>query len=154
MKPELLFFKYAFPCAQVLLDQKKINKETYQELKEMFEQNQTPNKEFLENTFKAGFRRLKTIADQMNRSPWDNDVIEKYFLEDHNKFIDNGEGDYATAPESFKKICKVYKVKVIDVQGNILSVSSEITPRILHNLEDVRVGDIVTIHLGFAVQVI
>ncbi|MBS1266168.1 MAG: hypothetical protein MAG795_00133 [Candidatus Woesearchaeota archaeon] len=154
MKSEQLFFKYSFPCAQVLLDQKKIDKKTYQKLKKLFEQNKTPDKEFLEKTFKSAFRRLKSIAKKQNKSYWDKQVIQNYFLLQHNKFIDNGDGDYAKAPESFKKICKVYKVKVLDIEDNILTVNSKITPKVLHNLDKVQIKDTVTIHLGFAVQVI
>ena len=156
MKPELYLFHYSFPCAQVLLDQKKIDQAAYNQLKQMFENNQAPSKEVLEAVFKSAFRRIKQTAGKMHKDYWDLEVIKKYFLEEHNKFIDQGEGDYKHFGEDFKEICKVYTVEIVEKQGRILIVKhNDKLQKVLGDLlPHAKIGDKVTIHLGFAIEII
>ena len=156
MKPEQYFFKYAFPCAQVLLDQHKIDKAAYDELKRRFYANEDVSKKDLEQIFVNGFRRLKIVANKMGKQPWDNEVIRRYFVEEHNQFIDEGEGEYANFGEDFRSVCKVYEAEIIDKKDNILTVKyNNTTRKVLGDIvKNAKVGDKVTIHLGFAIEIL
>ncbi|MFH1399167.1 MAG: hypothetical protein ABIG95_03575 [Candidatus Woesearchaeota archaeon] len=156
MTPEKLFFRYAFPCAQVLLDLKRIDQACYDELKRMFYASETPNREVLQSVFTNGFRRLKSVAAKMNKEPWDVEVIRKYFGEEHNVFIDAGEGEYAKFGEDFKCLCKVYYAEIVDKKGNVLTVKYDNTVRkVLGDVvPNAKKGDKVTVHLGFAIEVL
>ncbi len=156
MNSELYFFKYSFPCAQVLLDQKKIDNNAYEKLKEMFFSNKAPSKRVLEEVFSSAFRRINIVAKQMNKDAWDLGIIKKYFIEEHNKFIDRGEGEYAHFGKNFKQVCKVYIAEVIDKKEDILTVKYNNTIRkVLGNIvPKAKKGDKVTIHLGFAIEIL
>ncbi len=103
MEPEQYFLKYAFPCAYVLLEQKKITKEQYLELERAFFENAVVPKEQLESMFKAAFRRLKALSNDY----WDIEVLRHYFHSYHNKCIEENEGDYSKFSKEFKEDCKV-----------------------------------------------
>jgi NADPH-dependent ferric siderophore reductase len=155
MKVEEYFFRYAYPCSEMLVKLGKLNKETKRLLDSEFESNTTPTKLELEEAFPAAFRRIKLIAKKMNKQDyWDEYVIKKYFREEHNNFIDANDGTYAKLPQSLKNICKVYVAEVMDVKDNILVVKYDHTERSVINkfLNDVKKGDKVTIHFGFAVE--
>lgn len=156
MKPEHYFFRYAFPCAQVLLDQHKIDQKAYDEMKRMFLADEYPSKQDLEQIFVSAFRRLEILAKEMNKDKWDIEVIKRYFHEDHNHFIDEGEGDYSKFGEDFKKICKVYTAEVIDREGFVLTVKigDEISKVLGNALPEAKKGDKVKVHLGFAVELL
>ncbi|MBW2971074.1 HypC/HybG/HupF family hydrogenase formation chaperone [Candidatus Woesearchaeota archaeon] len=155
---ETYFFKYAFPCTQVLLDQGKIDQATFQKLKLMHDTHQIPDRKTLENTYKSAFRRLKMIAKRKDKDYWDIEVIKKYFLEDHNIFINLGEGDYANFPTELKELCKVYVAEIVDKNGDILTVrypNTQTQSKVVgKELPEAKVGDKVTIHLGFAVEIL
>ena len=156
MTPEQYFFNYAFPCAQVLLDLKKIDQRTYDELKKLFYENQAPSRYVLEKIFASAIRRLKSIAEKVNKDYWDIDIIKKYFHEQHNHFIDMKEGDYEKFGENFRGICKVHVAEVIEKKGNVLTVKNSKTIRKIlgDKIAQARVGDRVTVHLGFGIEIL
>ena len=154
MKVEEYFFRYAYPCSDMLVKLGKLDKERKKILDTEFESNVIPTKLELEECFPEAFRRIKQIAREMNRDYWDMVVIKKYFTEEHNKFIDANDGTYAKLPDTIKNICKVYVAEILDVKGNILVVKYDHKERSVINkyIEDVKKGDKVTIHFGFAVE--
>jgi len=116
---ELVFLKYSFPCAQVLLDKGQISKEEYEKLKSAAISGSGVERETLERVFTAAIRRLKKV---FGKNYWTPESVREYFISHHNHFIDEGEGEYAKAPEYFKRMCKVHKAKVISRQGNAITV--------------------------------
>jgi hypothetical protein len=156
MRAEEYFFRYAFPCAQVLLDQKKIDGQTYSMLKDLYERGKAPGREVLESSFRSAFRRLKIVAAEMERDAWDCEVIRRYFLEQHNEFIDRREGDYARFPASFCELCKVSTGEVISRDGSALRVNVDGQQKKVVGiyLADAKPGDRVSVHLGFAIEIL
>ena len=162
------FFKYAFPCSQVLLQQGKITKEEYEDLKKKFLDCGAPEREILERVFSAAFVRIKKLASEQNKDYWDFEVINEYWENYHNKIIDEGEGIYGKAPESFKDLCKIHEAEVVERKGNMLIVrysgdgsrdedrSRDETERVIFDtlVKDAKVGDKVKIHYGYGVEMV
>ena len=47
------------------------------------------------------FAQGREVAKELNKDYRSLEVIKQYFLEDHNDFIDAGDGTYGKMPESF-----------------------------------------------------
>lgn len=154
MKPELYFLKYAFSCAEVLVQNKTITEEKYQEIRTNAINNKIMSKEELSKIFPAAMRRLSEVAEKMKKDIWNIEVLRKYFLEEHNDYIDKGDGMYGVFPKSFCESCKVktgiilkkeestYKVKINNEERKVLS---ELFP-------NANVGDKIAIHKGYAME--
>ncbi len=155
MDSEQYFLRYAFPCAYVLLNQKKITQEQYDELEKAFNENSVVPKEKLEGIFKAAFRRLKVLAEEMEKDCWDIEVLREYFINRHNKCIDEGEGDYSKFPDDFKEFCKVKRCRVLKRDGDVLTVEMDgVEKKVLGKiLPEAKEGDEVYVHLGVAVEI-
>jgi hypothetical protein len=154
MKSEQYFLKYGFSCAEVLLTQEHISEEKYKEIRQNAIKGIVMNRQELMDTFQNAFRRIKEVANKMGKDVWDLEVMKKYFLEEHNKYIDAGDGSYSKFPKTFCELCKVKKGIVIDkndfsykvnIDGKEMNVLSELLP-------DAQIGDKVTIHHAFAVE--
>lgn len=151
---ERYFFKYAFPCAQTKVKLGSLRKEEYNELKELFLQNNCPDKETLERNFKPAFARIKRLAERMNKNMWDFSVIKEYWTKEHNEVIDKGEGMYGEASESFKELCKIHEAEVIGKQEDKLIVKYINKKRVVSNflVQDSKIGDKVRIHFAYAIE--
>jgi len=154
ISPEQYFLKYSFPCSYTLVEMGQIDEKKFEELKENTLKNKAMDRDELMRIYPAAFRRIKEVAEQMNKNIWDLDVIRKYFLEEHNKYIDAKDGNYKKFPQSFRDFCKVYKGKVIYKEKNMLTVQyGEKQRNVLSELlPNAKVGDTVIIHQGFAVE--
>lgn len=154
--PEQYFLKYSFPCAHVLLEMGSINEAKLEELKQNVLEKKNMSKTELMMLFPAAFRRITEVAIEMKKDIWDMEVLKKYFLGKHNDYIDKKDGNYDKFTTSFRDFCKVYKGKVINKEENILTV--EYATRTRNVLSDMvpkaRIGDVVTIHQAFAVEII
>lgn len=110
MKPEVLFFRYAFPCTRVILDRGGINQENYSKLEELAREGKAPNFDELEKIYKNAFSIMKKLYGKKYRHK---KSIEAYWIGgDHNKEI-NSNPDYKDKSEEFKNLCKVRKVNII-----------------------------------------
>ncbi|MBU2633678.1 MAG: HypC/HybG/HupF family hydrogenase formation chaperone [Nanoarchaeota archaeon] len=156
MTPQQYFLRYALPCSRILVDIHRLPKEEQEELESKLKNKQELNKEELEKIFTAAFKRIKELANKMKKDYWDMEVIKKYWLEEHNKYIEKGDGYYGKAGNDFKEICKVHKAKVIEINKNILTVSyNNKTRKVFSDLTpDVKIDNIVTIHHGFAIEIL
>ena len=154
MKSEEYFFRYAFPCSQVLLQLKRISEEDYDFLEETFLVREVPPRSDLERIFPVAFERIKRLAEKMGKDYWDFDVISEYWLRDHNEVIARGEGVYATAPESFKRMRRINVASVVKRKGDNLIVEYEGGERVVNDflVPGVNVRDKVRIHYGYAVE--
>jgi len=112
------------------------------------------NKETLEKDFGAAFTRIKKLAETMNKDRWDFEVIKEYWERNHNDIIDKGDGMYGNSSEEFKDLCKIHEAEIIEKKGNSLIVKYGEKERIVSNflVPDVRIGDKVRIHYGFAIE--
>ncbi|MFC2136068.1 HypC/HybG/HupF family hydrogenase formation chaperone [Bacteroidota bacterium] len=156
MKPEIFFLKYSFPCAHVLLEMGSIDEKKLEELKQNTINEVVMSHGELMMLFPSAFRRIIEVAEKMKKDVWDIEVLRKYFLEEHNMYIDNKDGNYENFGTSFRDFCKVYKAKIVHKEDNVLTVEYGERSRNVFNdiLPEAKVGDTVTIHQAFAVEVI
>lgn len=155
MKPEQLFFRYAWPCAEVLLQLKRISQERFDELKKAAESSSVPSREILEDTFKVAFENLKKIAAEAKKDYWDIEVVRKYFEEHgHNEFINSGHGTFGNAPESMKDLCRIKEGTVEEIIGGIVRVKYGKSERMCKNIYRLKLkkGDNVAMHYGYAIE--
>jgi hydrogenase maturation factor len=153
--PELYFQRYACPCASVLLSLKRLDEQTYNKILDMTYNNIAMSKNELEQAFPEAIRRIKKIAASLGKDHWDFEVIKNYFVEGgHNKEIDSGDGFYEKAPETLKDLCRICIAEVIEVKDKFVKVKINDKERVLHNpfIPDIKMGDKVTVHYGFAVE--
>lgn len=154
MEPEVLFLKYAFPCTFIKRQKGKVNDEEYQRLETAAINNEKLPKDFLERIYDVAFKNISKIARKMEKETWDADVIREYFLKEHNVLIDNGEIFGINAPETLRDLCRVHKARILEFKNGALIVEYNGRKRtVLESLvKDVKVGDIVSIHYGYAVE--
>ncbi|MFH1638213.1 MAG: HypC/HybG/HupF family hydrogenase formation chaperone [Candidatus Woesearchaeota archaeon] len=152
MKPEQYFLRYAFPCAFVLLNQKRITKEEYDELEKAFYETKVLSREKLESVFASAFRRIKALAK--GKDYWDIEVLREYFVSYHNQCIDEGEGDYSKFPKDFRELCKVKKCRILKKEEDVLTVEMDgVKKAVLGKiLPEAKENDYVYVHLGVAVE--
>ena len=148
------FFAYAFPCINTLRELGRITPERYKLILENFEQGEIPTKSELEDIFTAAFRRLKLVAKERGKNYWDEEVIRDYWRDLHNKFIDKKDGAYAMTSKEFNELCKVQEASVLFVgEKQIVVEYGNKRRKVLKDLiQDVEVGDKVTIHLNYAIE--
>ncbi len=81
-------------------------------------------------------------------------VIQEYWRKNHNKVIDEGDGMYGIASESFKDLCKIHVAEIIEKKENKLVVKYEEKERIVSGflVPEVKVGESVRIHFAYAVE--
>jgi len=154
--PEEFFVKYAFPCANVLLQAGAITNERYKEI-EFAAKSKTPmSKEILEKSFPAAFRRIKKLAKEMRiKDYWDIKVLKEYWHKNHNINIEEKEGSYSKFPESFCDFCKVHTVEIIKIlPEGFLLIKYGNTERPVSGdyIENPKVGDRVRIHHAYAIE--
>lgn len=155
MRPEQYFFRYAWPCAEVLLQLKRISQERFDEIKAAAEKGITPSREMLEDTYQVAFKNIKEIAEEEGKDYWDISVIKRYFEgEQHNKFINSGHGTFGKAPEAMKDICRIINGTIMEVKDDIIKVSYKNNVRMCRNIYKLKLkkGDNVRIHYGYIVD--
>lgn len=154
MKPEQYFFRYAWPCTEMLLVRKKISEMRYKELKFAAESNITPARQVLEETYKTAIEQLRKVSSDY----WQIPVIRRYFVEEHNAFIDSGHAEIANATPEQRELCKVYEGIVEEIKRagdyNVVIVRYDSRERRCINLYglDIKRGDAVTIHYNFVIE--
>jgi len=166
MTPEECFFRFAFPCSEVLYTVGKIDKKTFSLLQDFAEKKQAPPRELLEQTFRSAIRKIR---ERMNiEDIWNLDTIKKYFLKVHNEALDDCDIDHLTRDELNKhglleqilKLCRIHEAAVIGIISKpslphkVLKVKFNSTERNIVNLYDLNVaeGDRVIVHYGIAVE--
>jgi len=155
MEPEVLFLKYAFPCAFIIKQRAEISDFEHQILEDAAINNKVLERKFLEKIFFRAFERIEKLAKELNKDKWDYEVIKEYFTDRHNSIIDEGMYSYAKAPESLKNLCKVHKAEIIQIKDDSLIVKynkEKLRPVIKSLVKNVKIGDFVTIHYGYAVE--
>lgn len=156
-KPEVFFIKYAYPCSFIIRQRKEITDDELEELKKAAINNIALPKEKLEKIFFRAFQKIEPLAKEMNKDKWDLDVLQNYFIKNHNEIIEKGMYAYAKAPDTLKELCKVHVAKVVEVKDEFLVVEYANKKIRVVNKElvpNAKFGDNVTIHYGYAVEIV
>lgn len=166
MRPEILFLKYAFPCTMVILQRKEINQKTFDSLERSSFSGKPAKRELLEKVYFRAISRMKALAKEKNRDYFSEENIREYFTQRHNEILD---GKYAcfsdkgldvdkNAPPALKHLCKVFQSTIIKKGFDYYIVeyedNDELKTRPVSNalVPDAELGDVVTIHYGYAVE--
>ncbi len=156
MKPEVFFLKYAYPCAFIILQRKEITEKELEELEYAAVNEIALPREKLEKIFFRAFKRISQLAEELNKNKWDLEVIKEYFLNRHTELVEQGFEMESNIPKTLKELCKIHKAKVVERKKNLLVVKYNGRTRTVMNIltPSVRIGDTVTIHYGYAVEIV
>lgn len=156
--PEDVFFKYAADCAYDLFSLKLISEDDYKNVLLHRKKGTTPSRDYLQRIFPNAVMRIERVAKLLNGEVWDSYVIRKYFLEEHNKVIDNREGLYEKATPQVRELCKVRIGTIIEkgVKGGVISYKvnyGDMIENVIGKyLPDANIGDKISTHWRFAVE--
>jgi len=138
MKSEQYFFKYAWPCTEIILTDKRITQQRFDDLKYAVENDITPSREILEDTYKVAIDNLKELAERMNLEEskdnnqnngsnnnedekinyWDLEIVKAYFSEkEHNALIDSERAFFSRFPPSIRDLCKIHKAIIENIEN-------------------------------------
>lgn len=158
MKVEKYFFDYAFPCTYQKLHEQRITADEYADLERMFIANKSPSREDMERVYSSAFVFIRNLAEQMGMDVWDQEVMERFWEQEHNNIIDRGEGIYARAPQVLKDLCKTRVAEVQAITNTndrpMIVVGFDSYTRNVFNYKVpyIKVGDRVKIHHFYAVR--
>ena len=144
--PEVYFLRFAFACAEALVDQDIITQEQHDEMKNSILTNTPLDRDYLENIFTNAFKGLKKIDDAHYMT---HEIIRKYFCNQHEENLQH-------LAEPARNFCLVKNAKVVKrLTGNFYRVEMEDgTTRPVHMeiCPDVQIGDIVRVHRAYAAE--
>ncbi|HLD02076.1 MAG TPA: hypothetical protein VJC07_00040 [Candidatus Nanoarchaeia archaeon] len=166
MKPEILFLKYAFPCTMIILQRKEINQKTFDSLEKSSFSGKPAKREVLEKVYFRAISRMKALAKEKNRDYFSEENIRDYFVTRHNEILDGNFADFQdkgldidkNAPPALKHLCKVFQSTIIKKGFDFYIVeyadNNVVKTRPVSNaiLPDAELGDVVTIHYGYAIE--
>jgi len=110
----------------------------------------------LERVYDVACKHMRRVAKEMRKDMWSIAVIDRYFLEEHNRMIDENEDFAMKLTPSLKKLCKCSKAKVLGVIDEFLKVEVGRDIRTVSAVfvPDAKPGDTVIVHYGYAVKMI
>ncbi len=162
MKANIVFFRYAFPCSSDLYALNKIRLDDYNLMNVLYRSGKAPEKEKLEKLFPNAIARIKKLAEELGEKDyWREHIIRDYFINRHNKVIDNNEGLYSNPyyDEKLKNLCKVHIAEINEIkkgQESLYVVSFDGQKRSVIDIgpfvPDAKKGDKVVIHSRFVVE--
>ena len=109
----------------------------------------------LEKVYFRAFERIDDVAHDLGKERWDPVVIREYFIHRHNALIEEGDGEYARAPQTLKDLCRVERATVVDMKDgfSVAKIENGKTRTIITPfLPDLFVGEEIYIHYGYAVE--
>ena len=155
MTPVGTFMKYALPCvASRLRDGRLKDKSVYDKFEQDCLNAVERDKSELEKMFESAFTVIKKYA--AGKEIWSGEVIKGYWRKEHNLSIDRGEEGYDMVPEKLRRFCKVYEVEIVGKQDKSFNIRYPFNQKdsrvnaVL--LPDAKVGDRITVHLGYAIE--
>lgn len=137
--------RYAFPCARVLVDVRKvITEDEWLKMKEAVEKDIPMDRAYLERLFANAFKGLKKISDDY----WRIEVIREYFWHRHEENLSQD------LPSMIKRLCVVRKGQLVKQFGDVFKVDfDDGETRMIHTLyPNPQIGDRVMVHYGYAAE--
>jgi hypothetical protein len=137
--------RYAFPCARVLVDVRKlITEDEWLKMKEAVENDIPLDRAYLERLFTNAIKGFKKISDDY----WRIEVIKEYFWRRHEENLSKD------LPPMIKRLCVVKKGKLVKQLGDVFKVEfGDGETRMIHTLyPNPKVGDLVMVHYGYAAE--
>jgi len=151
---QILFLKYAFPCAGITLARGHITQDEFTLLKTALKKELPIPWETLERIFPPAWRRIFETAKILHTNPHSLDTIRTYYLEFHNAYIEKNDGSYRFAPPVLKELCRVERAPVREVQKNyyLVAIKKNIRPVSNFICPDAEEGTIVSVHYAYAIE--
>ncbi len=156
----LVLMRYAFPCAEISVRLGHITQEEYDALEAALLAGESFPRTRLERFFPAAVRRMKEVAEREGiLDYWSLEALHAYFLGEHTRYIDAGDGMLGEMMACEKDLCRCRIGEVLQVvEGNemVLRVrTNEGEETVLGRyLPTAKKGDIVVSHRRFATEIL
>ena len=151
---QILFLRYAFPCAGVTLARGKITQKEFDFL-ERVALNQIPvSWNILERIFVPAWRRIREVAKKLGSDPYSETTIRAYYRDFHNGYIEAGDGSYRDAPSALKNLCRVEKAEIEEAHKDYYIVAIGEKNRAVSSALCACQArqDFIAVHYGYAVE--
>lgn len=114
---ELLFSRYAYPCAWGRMVSGKISRKHYDELTAHANNGTFPNRQLLRFCYPHAFRRLREFANEISAERWAEETVSKFWRNRHGH-----QGDCRVLSCAVVKANGSDSVLVVDEDENIFKV--------------------------------
>jgi len=155
LAPEQVFLRYAFPCAHLILEDKRISQKQFEYLRRAALKGERIPKLKLEKIFPAAFRRLKETSAMSGLDYWSVEAVRNYFRNHHEDYIKANDGSYKMFGPTLKDLCRVRKARIARIIRKGIGeakVGNSTRPVFLNLVPDAKPGDEVYIHYAYAVE--
>ena len=149
-----LHFRFAYFCLDAKCHVDPGNEPKFRKLQRDYLDNGTyPTAQEQDEIFKDSAKRRKAYASRINLDPWSPKLIALYWLVEHTRVIEQGEGDYALLSPEKRENCKVHIAQVIKRNQTTYLVKYDKTQIEVDSsiLPDANQGDFIAIHRKGAV---
>lgn len=149
-KDRLLFLKYALPCASTLVKRGNVKQEYINELILMVSNNKAPE-ETAEAMFKVANAMCDSIANRMDKSNVDSEVIRQYFLLEHSKVVD----DRYELMRDFNPVdCRTYPGRVVRLGNGSAIVDTKLGEKNYKTIfaKGLKQNDKVVVHYDYIIE--
>lgn len=156
MDSNLLFLKYAFPCAFVARQRHEITQEEHDALEKMAREEIPVDMKLISRVFHRAVERMHKNADEKNIPHWSEQSVRSYFVDNHNELIDTNQYMYGKAPLSLKELCKVQLGKILEKKNDEYALvqfeNGKTRPIHLHLVPQAKINDRVYVHYSYACE--
>lgn len=157
MDSQLLFLKYAFPCAFVALQRKEITQGEHDLLEKMACEKVPVDMVLVERVFFRAVERMHKNADEKNIPHWSEAAVRSYFIDNHNVLIDTEQYMYGKCPPTLKELCKVQTGTIEEIKEKEYALvrfeNGKTRPIHLQLVPNVKVNDHVNVHYSYACEI-
>lgn len=146
----ILFFKYALPCAETLIERGTLKREKFKEMFSQIISGREPE-ENSENVFKVAMANLKFLTIEKKKDIIDNETIREYFLFKHDEVIDER---FEEMGDFNPTTCRTYPGIVREIKNNEATVETPLGKKLYRKelIKDLKLQDVVIIHRDFIVE--
>jgi len=156
MDSNLLFLKYAFPCAFVAHQRKEITQEEHDRLEKMACEEIPIDNALVVRVFHRAVERMNKNADEKNIPRGSIEAVRAYFVTNHNELIDTNQYMYGRAPAALKELCKVQPGKIIEKKSEEYALvqfeNGKTRPVHLELISHPKINDWVNVHYSYACE--
>jgi len=141
--PEEVFFKYARQCLSFLKNNPRVPKNVYETLVKYREEGVVPGWDLIEKTFVNAMPEYKKFIKSKNLDEASPDAVRRFWLEHHNTYAKKDCHVFVGVVESVSDDGQGSPVYEIKCNGDCRKFSGKW-------FKDAKIGDKISVHLGFA----
>lgn len=152
--PERKFLDYAGPCLDSREARGDVRPEHSTEVRRLIdEEAENPRRSLLRYVFREAYNGMRRSARKLGTGVWATEAIRDYFINEHNKHVDNARG---RVPESLLDRCRVSVGEVAEDRGEtaVVNFPGKTEEVLKKKGSDLHKGDRVAVHFRQIVDIL